>query len=172
MASVGYVDLVITEIVFGQKVEISTIDHIRATWPNTKILVLTACSVEYLLQAVSRSIHGYLTKASVSRETFAVAVMLLCQEEIAPITFRAFECIGELLAKRKDWVIADHNITLSDDEMQLLKVLPLGFTIEEESRRLAVSPRTVERRRHRLFEKLQAQSDFDAGVRASKMGLV
>lgn len=64
------------------------------------------------------------------------------------------------------------DVSPSDAEREMLRLMCSGCTDQVAARRLGVSLRTVRRMVSRLMEQLQARSRFEAGVRAAQRGWV
>lgn len=61
---------------------------------------------------------------------------------------------------------------LSSDDEQLLALSAAGLTDEAIARRLGVAQRTVERRMRRVMNLLNAQTRFQAGLQAARLGIL
>ncbi|MER5759888.1 helix-turn-helix domain-containing protein [Streptomyces sp. NPDC002082] len=61
---------------------------------------------------------------------------------------------------------------ISEEDVQLLGFAAAGHTDEIIARRLGVNRRTVERRMRRLMDRLGARTRFQAGIQASRLGLL
>ncbi|HCT78383.1 MAG TPA: transcriptional regulator TrmB [Micromonosporaceae bacterium] len=70
------------------------------------------------------------------------------------------------------WTPGADTPSIGQPEEQLLALLAAGLTDEAIARRLGVAQRTVERRMRRVMDKLGAETRFQAGLNASRLGLL
>lgn len=67
----------------------------------------------------------------------------------------------------------DHKVQVLDQEQrELLRLLASGLPDTAVARRMCLAPRTLARRIASLYEMLQADNRFQAGVAAERLGLL
>ena len=139
---------------------IGALDEIRKASPATRILVLTMHEdPAYLRVALVSGASGFLLKHAAGRELVAaIRVVLQGRTYVDPTLagvalHEAFRPAHPSQESGPD--------RLSPRETQVLRDLALGFTNKEVAERLAVSVKSVETYRARLFEKLGLERRAD-----------
>jgi two-component system response regulator NreC len=139
---------------------IAALDEIRKASPATRILVLTMHEdPAYLRVALVSGASGFLLKHAAGRELVtAIRAVLQGRTYVDPTL--AGVALHEALrpAQLAHETASDR---LSPRETQVLRDLALGFTNKEVAERLAVSIKSVETYRARLFEKLGLERRAD-----------
>jgi DNA-binding NarL/FixJ family response regulator len=139
---------------------IGALDEIRKASPATRILVLTMHEdPAYLRVALVSGASGFLLKHAAGRELVA-AIRAVLQGRTYVDPTLAGVALHEALRPTQ----ASQETTsdrLSPRETQVLRDLALGFTNKEVAERLAVSVKSVETYRARLFEKLGLERRAD-----------
>ena len=139
---------------------IGALDEIRKASPATRILVLTMHEdPAYLRVALVSGASGFLLKHAAGRELVA-AIRAVLQGRTYVDPTLAGVALHEALrpAQTSQETASDR---LSPRETQVLRDLALGFTNKEVAERLAVSVKSVETYRARLFEKLGLERRAD-----------
>ena len=139
---------------------IGALDEIRKASPATRILVLTMHEdPAYLRVALVSGASGFLLKHAAGRELVA-AIRAVLQGRTYVDPTLAGVALHEALrpAQASQETASDR---LSPRETQVLRDLALGFTNKEVAERLAVSVKSVETYRARLFEKLGLERRAD-----------
>jgi two-component system response regulator NreC len=135
---------------------IAALDEIRKASPATRILVLTMHEdPAYLRVALVSGASGFLLKHAAGRELVtAIRVVLQGRTYVDPTL--AGVALHEALrpAHTSQGAREAGPDRLSPRETQVLRDLALGFTNKEVAARLAVSVKSVETYRARLFDKL------------------
>jgi len=152
----------------------SGIDLIRLAkerHPDCDAMVATVFGDEaHVIQSIEAGASGYLLKDSAA-EDIAEQVRRLHAggSPISPVIAR------RLLARFQAPAPADKpaaKADLSARELEVLGLITKGFTFDEISRLLAVSPHTVSTYVKRIYGKLQVGSKTEAVYEARKLGLV
>jgi two-component system response regulator NreC len=139
---------------------IGALDEIRKASPATRILVLTMHEdPAYLRVALVSGASGFLLKHAAGRELVA-AIRAVLQGRTYVDPTLAGVALHEALrpSQASQETTSDR---LSPRETQVLRDLALGFTNKEVAERLAVSVKSVETYRARLFEKLGLERRAD-----------
>jgi DNA-binding NarL/FixJ family response regulator len=135
---------------------IAALDEIRRASPATRILVLTMHEdPAYLRVALASGASGFLLKHAAGRELVA-AIRVLLQGRTYVDPTLAGTALNEVLRPPQQSQPSQdaQPERLSPRETQVLRDLALGFTNKEVAQHLAVSVKSIETYRARLFEKL------------------
>ena len=141
--------------------------HIKNVFPNIKIIALTSYFSEpYPARFIAAGATGYLTKDSEVPEMF---------EAIAKVHKGQPYLSKSLSTRSHDRTVdrqADTWKTLSEREMQVLLMLTNGLKPDDIASKLAITSKTVNSYRYRIFEKLDVQNDVELTRFAINYGLV
>lgn len=150
-------DVAVVDISMPGRSGLELIQDIRRERPETPILVVSSQSEEdYALRAMKAGAAGYISKQS------AADILVTAVERV--ITGRRF--ISAALAERLAGAVSgDSPVTshesLSNRELQVLRLIASGQTIKEISADLALSEKTVATYRSRISEKMGLSSNVD-----------
>jgi DNA-binding NarL/FixJ family response regulator len=151
-------DLILTDLSMPRMNGMEAIKEIKRQSPETKILVLTVHKAEeYILATFRAGANGYLLKDSTHAElVMAVKKVLSGKQYISPeISEKVIEGYLEgkkILKSRTSWE------TLTQREREILKLIAEGYKNKEIAEDLCISPKTVEKHRANLMEKLDLHS--------------
>jgi len=151
-------DLILTDLSMPRMNGMEAIKEIKRQSPETKILVLTVHKTEeYILATLQAGADGYLLKDSTHAELLmAVKHVLRGKRYISPgISDKVLE--GYLEGKK---TLRTHTTweTLTQREREILKLIAEGYKNKEIAEDLCISPKTVEKHRANLMEKLDLHS--------------
>jgi RNA polymerase sigma factor (sigma-70 family) len=151
-------DLILTDLSMPRMNGMEAIKEIKRQSPETKILVLTVHKTEeYILATLQAGADGYLLKDSTHAELLmAVKHVLGGKRYISPgISDKVLE--GYLEGKK---TLRTHTTweTLTQREREILKLIAEGYKNKEIAEDLCISPKTVEKHRANLMEKLDLHS--------------
>jgi DNA-binding NarL/FixJ family response regulator len=153
-------DMVILDISMPNLRGIDVVSEIKKRCPETKVLILSMHK-EYLHQAVSAGVDGYLLKEEADRELFS-AIDNIRQER----THISSRLSKELIGGRK---LFD---PLSNREKEVLKLIAAGKSNREIADILFISVRTAEKHRATIIGKLKAKNTADLVKHAIQKGYV
>lgn len=152
-------DLVIMDISMPGVGGIEALEQLQKRLPETKVLMLTLHEDEsFLRKAIQAGAAGYVTKRAVESElTNAIQTVIRGDIYIHPAMTRTLlkGITPEPSAKRKN------QNTLTQREMEVLRLLARGYTNNQIAERLSISPRTVEGHRANLMGKLELRSRME-----------
>ncbi len=140
--------------------------RIRATAPNVRVLVLTAYDDDpYIFGLLEAGATGYVLKTAESREIIrAIRATAAGQSMTDPaITAR-------LIARMSQ--PGGSSETLSERELDVLRLAARGLTNKQISRDLTISDRTVQNHLANIYAKLQVASRTEAVTVALQRGLI
>jgi len=152
-------DVAILDITMPKAGGLKAVAEIRDRSPATRVLVLTMHNEPaYLRTALAAGAHGYVLKKSVDADLLAAirAVHLgktYVDPELADHLVR-----DALRATRRIPSSDPHQTTLSERELQVLRLVAEGFSSREIAAQIFVSTKTVETYRARISEKLGLKS--------------
>jgi len=165
-------DLILMDLSMPRINGLDAIKEIKKRFSETKILVLTVHKTEeYILATLKSGADGYILKDSTHAElVLAVKNVLSGKHYISPgISEKVIEGYleGKKTLKRKSsWE------TLTQREREILKLIAEGYKNKEIGDYLCISPKTVEKHRANLMEKLDLHNVQALTAFAIEKGLV
>jgi DNA-binding NarL/FixJ family response regulator len=165
-------DLVLMDLSMPKMNGMDAIREIKKLSPETKILVLTVHKTEeYILATFQVGANGYVLKdATQSELSMAIKDVLNGKHYISPgISDKVLE---GYLAGRKVLKTQTSWETLTHREREILKLIAEGYKNKEIADYLCISPKTVEKHRANLMEKLDLHNVQSLTTFAIEKGLV
>ncbi len=163
-------DVIILDIGLPDVSGIDLIPQIIITNPETKILILSAnCSEETITSAIKAGAHGFLHKDS-SQDEFISAIVALHEGD-----GYFSENISKLIYKSYIKKIKEQNQepkTLSERELEIIRLFSDGLSFKEIGEKLFISPRTVESHKNNILEKLELRNTIELVRYAFKSGII
>jgi len=163
-------DIIVLDIGLPDISGIDLIPQIIITNPQTKILILSAnCNEETITLAIKAGAHGFLHKDS-SQEEFIAAIIALHEGE-----GYFSENISKLIYKSYIKKIKEQNQepkSLSDRELEIIRLFSDGLSFKEIGEKLFISPRTVESHKNNILEKLELRNTIELVRYAFKSGII
>ena len=147
-------DLVMMDLSMPKMDGVSAIKEIKRQRPDSKIMALTIHdSDEFILECFDAGASGYCLKDSSQEELLkAIHVVISGKTYISPgITETVME---GFLHGRKTMKSKTAWDTLTQREREVLKLVAEGYTSKEAANFLCISPKTVERHRSNIMNKL------------------
>jgi DNA-binding NarL/FixJ family response regulator len=147
--------------------------RLRAEDHPARILVLTGSTDHHtLFESIRAGVDGYLEKTAgvrfVADALFRVAhgerIFNRDQERVAVAE------LGRLARQARE--VSGAQSTLTEREIETLRLVARGLTVKQVGSRLHRSPRTVESHLSTLYRKLGARNRVQALARAAALGLV
>ena len=133
-----------------------------------RVLIVTACDSDpYPAQAMKAGAAGYVTKGAAAEELeHAIRRVFLGQRHMSDdvaqqVALRSFDTIPECPFDQ-----------LSNREMQITLMVVGCRKVQQISRDLHLSPKTVNSYRYRIFEKLNVTSDVELALLAVRHGVI
>jgi len=165
-------DMVLMDLSMPRMDGMQAIREIKMRWPKKKVLALTAHRTEeYVLTTLRAGADGYLLKDSTYQEMMtAVKSVLSGKRYLSPgISEKVIE--GYLEAKQTIKVQGAWD-NLTAREREVLKLIGEGYRNKEIADLLVISPKTVEKHRANLMEKLNFHNVSEVTAYAIEKGLV
>jgi DNA-binding NarL/FixJ family response regulator len=126
--------------------------QIRREFPDVKVLILSMHDHEsYLIEMLEAGANGYLLK-NAAKDELVFAIKKIANDGI----YFGPEFTLNMLAKYKAAIghsSAKVDVKLSDREMDVLRLIAMGYTNTEMAKTLFTSVRTIETRRKKLLDK-------------------
>jgi two-component system invasion response regulator UvrY len=146
-------DCTILDIILGGRDGIELVKNLKDIHPTGKILIFSSQDERiYARRAIEAGAHGYVMK-KIEIEQFHEALETIGRGEyyVSEILQKAFiqELFGQKRNRDKSSLEA-----LSDRELQILRLLGMGFSSAQIARELSLSIKTIGTYRERLKDKL------------------
>jgi len=161
-------DLLILDIQMPDRSGIDILRHVRATHPDTRVLMLSGFPErQYAVNVLRAGASGYVNKEMAPEELLtAVRAVLQGRRYVTP-------ALAELLVNELD---QDHDkpphTALSEREFQVFCKLASGRTATEIANELCISVKTVSTYRTRVLEKMGFHSNADMTAYALRNSLI
>jgi two-component system invasion response regulator UvrY len=136
--------------------------------PDIKILALTIYEDEpYPSRLLQAGASGYITKGCDPEEMIrAIRTIHSGQRYISP-------GIAQQIAIKRFTKGEDSPLdVLSERELQIMLMITQGQNVQDISRKLCLSPKTVNSYRYRIFDKLNINSDVELTLLAMRLGML
>lgn len=165
-------DLILLDLSMPKLDGISVISEIKKQFPEVKILVLTFHkSDEYILTAFNMGADGYCLKTD-SHSELLIAIKKVFENKIyfsPAISDKVL--VGYLEGSKKLKSETDCD-SLTQREREVLKLVGEGYKSSEIADYLSISPKTVDKHRSNIMNKLDLHSASALTAYAIKKGLV
>lgn len=161
-------DVVLLDIALGERDGFDVLKQLRAEFPRVAVLMLsTYPESQFGVRALKSGAAGYLNKGCSPDQLF---------EAIARVARGGLFVTPELAERLAFGVRSDAPASpldsLSNREMQVLKLLAGGRTVGDIARELSLSANTISTYRARLFEKLDIKNPVELVSFAARHQLV
>jgi two-component system response regulator NreC len=165
-------DVVLLDIAMPRLSGIEVIGLIREAVPDSQIVVLSMHAKEtYVQQALAAGALGYVLKASPSQDILDAIRAAQRGEYFLSSRLQA-EVIGKYLKAQQGIPSVRSYDLLSEREQQVFRLVAQGRSTNQIADILCVSPKTVEKHRTSLMNKLNVHDRLDLLKYAIKIGIV
>jgi DNA-binding NarL/FixJ family response regulator len=167
-ALAGEIDLAILDISMPRMTGIDAAREITRARPQVRVLMLSMHdSSEYLFEALRAGASGYVLKSAADRDLIEACRAAMRDEPVlSPAALRAL--IREHLSRESP----HRPDTLTPRETQIVKLIAEAHSTKEIAEILILSPKTVERHRANILEKLGMKDRIELTRYAIRRGLV
>lgn len=142
--------------------------RLKKTHPEIKVIALTSVNSETMPSKVLQlGAMGYLTKTSTAEEILE-AIQSVSQGK----KFLSAEIAQQMAINSLQDNINSPFDKLSEREMQVMLMITTGMSVQEISKRLFLSSKTVNGYRYKLFEKLSVSNDVELTYLALKHQII
>jgi DNA-binding NarL/FixJ family response regulator len=163
-------DLVVLDLSMPGRGGLDALKEVRSTNPRLPVLVLSQHAEEqYAIRAFRAGAAGYVTKDSAPDELVKAAKKALSGGKYVSSSFA--EHLATRLATDPEKRVERVEDTLSDRELQVLRLLANGKTVKEIGAELALSEKTISTYRARILDKLNAKTNAELMRFALRAGL-
>jgi DNA-binding NarL/FixJ family response regulator len=165
-------DLVLLDLAMPKMSGLSALKDIKERFKNTRILVLTFhSSEEYILEAFGSGADGYCLKNDTHTELLtAIKNLLAGKSYISPSVsekvLEGYLAGRQKLKKETSWE------SLTKREKEVLKLVGEGYSSVEIGKILNISPKTADKHRSNIMNKLNLHSAPALTAYAIEKGLV
>lgn len=162
-------DLVLLDIMMPEKNGLEVAAEIKQRACAPKILLLTMCHIaEYISEALRLGIQGYVLKDAAPTELFnAIDTVMRDEIYLSPSMSKQ---IMNLLQKRHEKENLVSNLTAR--QVQILKLIALGYSSKAMADELSLSVKTIEAHRGQLMQRLGIREVAGLVRYAMRVGLV
>jgi two-component system response regulator NreC len=165
-------DVILLDIAMPRLSGIEVIGLIREAVPDSQVVVLSMHAKEtYVQQALAAGALGYVLKASPSRDILEAIRVAYRGEYFLSSRLQA-EVIGKYLHSQRSAPSVRSYDLLSEREQQVFRLVAQGHSTSQIANILCVSPKTVEKHRASLMNKLDVHDRLDLLKYAIKIGVV
>lgn len=146
--------LLLTELSTSKKIDTKIISYIKKVKPETKILALTMQSSEnHVNAALNAGVDGYILKKDSYQELLkAIASVANGKMYLSPSICNS--ATHEYLNQTNTTAIEKHNDTLTNREIEIIKLIASGYRNKDIAAFLSISNKTVIKHRFNLMHKL------------------
>lgn len=160
-------DVALVDIALPGKNGLELLKSLRVVQPELKVLMLSTYSEEiYALRALKIGAAGYLTKDS------PTATLIEAVRKVAAGGKYVSSSLAEKFASMLMGKGTASHETLSNRELEVLKLLARGETLVGIGEKLHLSPKTVTTYRTRILEKIGVSSNAELARYAIENGLL
>jgi DNA-binding NarL/FixJ family response regulator len=165
-------DLVIVDISMKDISGIEVSKQITSLYPELKIMILSMhTNEEFVINAIKAGVNGYLSKDA-SRDELLDAIKII---------YEGGECYSKLVSDNflKSYVKkykAEHSLlenkTLTQREIEILKLAAVGLTNKEIADKLFISNKTVDCHKNNIVQKLKLKNTAEMVLYAVKNKII
>jgi DNA-binding NarL/FixJ family response regulator len=168
-AAGGDIDLVVLDVSMPRLTGLQAAREIAHAHPGVRILILTMHDNEqYFFEALRSGASGYVLKSVADRDLVeACRATMRGEPFLYPAAVNAL--IRDHLERGED---GDPAGDLSPREVQIVKLIAEGYTTKEIASSLQIAPKTVERHRSNILEKLGTRDRVALTRYAIRRGLI
>ncbi|AWW39071.1 MULTISPECIES: response regulator [Streptomyces] len=164
-------DLAILDIAMPRLTGLQAARELSRTLPDLRILILTMYDNEqYFFEALSAGASGYVLKSVADRD-----LVEACRATMRGEPFLYPGAVNALIRNYLDRMREGRALparAITDREEEILKLVAEGHTSQDIADMLVISPKTVERHRANLLQKLGLKDRLELTRYAIRVGLI
>jgi DNA-binding NarL/FixJ family response regulator len=162
------IDLAILDVSMPRMTGINAAREIIGARPNVRVLMLSMHdSTEYLFEALRAGASGYVLKSGADRDLIEA-----CRAAMRDEPFLYPSAIRTLIRDHLERPRAETGEILTPRETEIVKLIAEAHSSKEIAELLVISPKTVERHRANILEKLGMSDRVELTRYAIRRGLV
>jgi DNA-binding NarL/FixJ family response regulator len=162
------IDLAILDVSMPRMTGINAAREIIGARPNVRVLMLSMHdSTEYLFEALRAGASGYVLKSGADRDLIGA-----CRAAMRDEPFLYPSAIRTLIRDHLDRPPTDAGEILTPRETEIVKLIAEAHSSKEIAELLVISPKTVERHRANILEKLGMSDRVELTRYAIRRGFV
>lgn len=164
-------DLAVLDIAMPRLTGLQAARELSRIQPELRILILTMYDNEqYFFEALAAGASGYVLKSVADRD-----LVEACRATMSDEPFLYPGAVNALIRNYLDRVREGQSLparAITDREEEILKLVAEGHTTQEIAHILVISPKTVERHRANLLQKLGLKDRLELTRYAIRVGLI
>ena len=167
-------DLVLADISLPDQSGIQLTREIRSLLPDTRVIVVSMHSkINYIAKAFQAGAMGYVVKESASQGLMK-GLELVSKGQYFLDSSVSREVIKKLMeSPGKEAKTSNGSYgTLTPREQEVMRLMAEGSSLKETSKKLFISPKTVENHRNNIMRKLDLHSTVEVIRYAAKLGVI
>jgi DNA-binding NarL/FixJ family response regulator len=164
------IDLAVLDITMPRRTGLQAAAEIARRRPDTRMLILSMHdNEEYLFEALAVGASGYVLKSAVDTD-----LVHACRAALRGEAFLYPAAVNTLIRSHLERTRAQGGPfdPLSRRETEVVKLIAEGLSSREIAEVLTISPKTVERHRANVLEKLELRDRVDITRYAIRRGLI
>ncbi|MCF7915088.1 MAG: response regulator transcription factor [Spirochaetaceae bacterium] len=168
------IDVVILDISLPDGSGVELVTQLREQYPLLKIIILSMYSrSDYVLEAVSNGVNGYMTK-----ETSPVRLIDGIKQVLRGEYFFDQVTLEVIIQKalehpQRFYDVQDNDYeSLTSREQEIMRLLAEGLSVKRIAQSLYISYRTVENHRTSIFRKLKVKNAAELVHYATRLGII
>jgi DNA-binding NarL/FixJ family response regulator len=167
-------DLVLLDISLPDRSGIELTRDIVKLSTKTRIMIVSMHSkTDYIVKAFQAGATGYVIKESAAAKLLQGIGSVLKGDYFmdAAVSQKVVEKLAEIKGKKVKVTDTSYD-TLTPREQEIMILVAEGLSTKQISKRLYISPKTVENHRSRIMQKLDLHSTIELARYATKLGLI
>ena len=164
-------DVLITDIAMPKMSGIELTRLLRESHPDVKVIVLSMYDdEEYVIRAIEAGAMGYLPKYA-DEDEIVTAINSVINGDTY-YSKRVAEIMAKTLLRKRHNPFGDENESLTDREIEVLKLIVEGLSNKLIADKLYVSVRTVDTHRSNIMKKVKTKNTAELVMYAVKNKLI
>jgi DNA-binding NarL/FixJ family response regulator len=165
------VDLAVLDVAMPRRTGLAAARELARRRPDLKILMLSMHDVDqYFFEALNAGAAGYVLKSAADRD-----LLEACRAALRGEAFLYPPAVRTIIREHLDAAAAGEALdgeVLTPREQEVVKLVAEAYTTEQIADLLVISPRTVERHRENILNKLGMRDRVELTRYAIRRGLV
>jgi len=168
------IDVVVLDISLPDGSGVELVTQLREQYPLLKVIILSMYSrSDYVLEAVSNGVSGYMTK-----ETSPVRLIEGIKQVLRGEYFFDQVTLEVIIQKalehpQRFYDVQDNDYeSLTSREQEIMRLLAEGLSVKRIAQSLYISYRTVENHRTSIFRKLKVKNAAELVHYATRLGII